>query len=36
MIRASSDMIRESSDIIRASSDIYKYIGTELEKKMAL
>ena len=36
IIRASSDMIRGSSDMIRASSDIYKYIGTELEKKMAL
>ena len=29
-------MIRGSSDMKRESSDINKYIGTELEKKMAL
>ena len=36
IIRESSDMKRASSDMIRARSYIYKYIGTELEKKMAL
>ena len=36
IIRGSSYMIRGRSDMIRGSSDINKYIGTELEKKMAL